>query len=64
MLFHCFPVFNSFLKIPNQGWFSFQFFTLTKMSENDFLNLETFNILSPYSTHNQYYTKLGFFGTY
>ena len=26
-------VFDSFFKIPNQGWFSFQFFTLTKISQ-------------------------------
>ena len=26
-------VFDSFFKIPNQGWFSFQFFTPTKISQ-------------------------------
>ena len=33
MLFGTFLVFDSFFKISNQRWFSFQFFTLTKMSE-------------------------------
>ena len=41
MLFPCFLVFDSFSKIPNQRWFSFQFFTLTKCPKNDFFNLET-----------------------
>ena len=41
MLFLCFLVFDSFFKMPNQRWFSFQFFTLTKCPKNDFFNLET-----------------------
>ena len=40
----CFLVFDSFFKIPNQRWFSFQF-------KNDFFSLKT-NILSSCSRHN------------
>ena len=41
LLFYCFLVFDSYFKFSIDRWFSFQFFTLTKMFKNDFFNLET-----------------------
>ena len=44
-------VFNSLFQISNEPWFPFQFFTLTKVFEESFLQFRNFKTLPSYPTY-------------